>query len=70
MLTTISCCSATILDKVERYAKMKGYYYVMDKAPIRSLTDIEKYIHSQGYQCHTVLRILLSQAQLSISGQL
>lgn len=36
---------------MEKYVNMKGYYHTMGNAPIHSLTDIEKCIHSQGYQC-------------------
>ncbi|KAG0733773.1 hypothetical protein G6F35_014444 [Rhizopus arrhizus] len=38
------------LDEMDKYPEMKGYYLVMDNAPIHSSTDIGKYIHSRGYR--------------------
>ena len=34
------------LDEMGKYPEIKGYYLVMDNAPIHSSTDIKKYIHS------------------------
>ncbi|KAG1451367.1 hypothetical protein G6F46_008779 [Rhizopus delemar] len=39
----------TTLDEMNKYPEMKGHYLVMDNAPIHSLTDIGKHIHSRGY---------------------
>ncbi|CEG78228.1 hypothetical protein RMATCC62417_12866 [Rhizopus microsporus] len=38
------------LNEMDKYSEMKGHYLVMDNAPIHSLTDIGKYIHSQEYR--------------------
>ncbi|ORZ07452.1 hypothetical protein BCR42DRAFT_463121 [Absidia repens] len=38
-------CSVT-LDEMDKCTELKGYYLVMDSAPIHSSADIEKYIHS------------------------
>ncbi|KAG1121809.1 hypothetical protein G6F42_012070 [Rhizopus arrhizus] len=39
------------LDWVHHYPHMKGYYLVMDNAPIHTSEDIAKYVESRGYHC-------------------
>ncbi|KAL1926038.1 hypothetical protein VTP01DRAFT_7131 [Rhizomucor pusillus] len=39
------------MDEMDKYEQMKGYYLVMDNAPIHKADDISRYIESRGYRC-------------------
>ncbi|KAG1202395.1 hypothetical protein G6F70_002293 [Rhizopus microsporus] len=38
------------MDEMDQYPHMKGYYLIMDNAPIHKSEDIAKYIISRGYR--------------------
>jgi transposase len=42
---------ATTLDIMDQHDMFKGYYLVMDNAPIHKNLDIKHYIESRGYGC-------------------
>ncbi|KAG0735052.1 hypothetical protein G6F57_002318 [Rhizopus arrhizus] len=39
------------MDEMDKFEHMKGYYLVMDNAPIHKADIISKYIESRGYRC-------------------
>ncbi|KAG1047318.1 hypothetical protein G6F43_010227 [Rhizopus delemar] len=39
------------LDEMDKHPHMKGYYIVMDNAPIHTHENIRKYIEYRGYKC-------------------
>ncbi|KAL1929384.1 hypothetical protein VTP01DRAFT_1522 [Rhizomucor pusillus] len=46
----LSLLKAT-MDEMDRYPHMKGYYIIMDTAPIHTSSDVPKYITFRGYRC-------------------
>lgn len=42
---------ASTLDVLDRYEEFKGYYLIMDNAPIHTADSIERLIVSCGYGC-------------------
>ncbi|KAG1056780.1 hypothetical protein G6F43_001349 [Rhizopus delemar] len=38
------------LDEMDKHPEMKGYYLVMDNAPVHNLKDIGEYVNSRGYR--------------------
>jgi hypothetical protein len=42
---------SSTLDVLDLYEEFKGYYIIMDNAPIHTAADIEKLLVSRGYGC-------------------
>ncbi|KAG1148777.1 hypothetical protein G6F37_006591 [Rhizopus arrhizus] len=38
------------MDEMDRFPHMKGYFLVMDNAPIHTSDNIAKYVESRGYR--------------------
>ncbi|KAK4512155.1 uncharacterized protein ATC70_013398 [Mucor velutinosus] len=43
--------SGKTLDALDKDDRFKGFYIIMDNAPIHTANDIERYIIQQGYRC-------------------
>jgi transposase len=39
------------MNEMDKFAEMKGFYIIMDNAPIHTSQDIEKMITARGYKC-------------------